>query len=209
ELNHRPPIKDIVFDVGRVLIDFRYDALFRYFKENGTRIDSVHDFVEKTDLKAYEYGHISTEAYLDNLSALFDRPVNREELTSKWVRIFEPVTEMLAWAASLKRDYGVYLLSNTSALHWDYLISEYRIDEVGFGLLASFEVGAVKPEEAIFRAAEKRFGLSPGRTLFIDDLQENVRGAIDSGWRGIHHVSIKETQGLVKTLLGLPSTPTA
>lgn len=184
-----------------MLIDFSYDDLFHFFREKNIPVKSVHAFAEKTDLKAYEYGRISTDDYLDNLSGLFDGGVNRDELISKWVQIFEPVTEMLEWASSLKSGYGVFLLSNTSVLHWDYLISEYHIDAVGLGMLASFEVGAMKPEEAIFRAAEQRFHLSPEHTLFIDDIQENVMGAVASGWRGIHHLGVEATQKQVRALL--------
>ncbi len=200
-LEERTLIKDIVFDVGRVLINFSYDDLFLYFKENNIHITSVQGFVEKTHLKIYESGHISNEAYLDNLTDLFNMPVNRDELKQKWVEIFEPITEMLEWAVSLKRDYGVFLISNTSPLHWDYLKTEYHLDQVASGLLTSFEVGVLKPDAAIFKAAEQRFHLNPLQTLFIDDLEDNVKGAISCGWQGIHHQSTEETQQRVRHLL--------
>ncbi len=196
-------IKNIVFDVGRVLIDFNYELLFRFFEEKQLVIHSVQDFVERTRLTAYETGQISNDEYIDNLAQLFDVPVNPETLRQKWVQIFEPIDEMLEWAALLKEHYGVFLLSNTSALHWEYLISEYELDQVGHGMLASFEVGALKPDKAIFRAAEQRFALLPGETLFIDDLHENVRGAISSGWQGFHHTRIQDTKKQVNTILGL------
>ncbi len=45
-------ITDIVFDVGRVLINFSYDDFFAWLTTQGAEINGVTDFVEKTDLHA-------------------------------------------------------------------------------------------------------------------------------------------------------------
>ncbi len=196
-------IRDIVFDIGRVLVDFSYDDLFSYLFDRGIALKSIDDFAEKTNLKSYEYGHISSEKFIDNICRLLTRQADRDELTEKWVKIFEPITEMLAFASSLKGRYNIFLLSNISALHWDYLMAEYKLDQVGMGVLVSFEAGALKPEEQIFREAEKRFGLLPGSTLFIDDKKENVDGAIACGWQAIHHRACEETKLKVYEMLSI------
>ncbi len=197
-------IKNIVFDLGRVLVDFNYDDLFYYFSKHGIFFKSVEDFAARTNLVDYEYGSISSDEFIDKLSELFTHPVNRELLTKKWVQIFDPITQMIEWASDLKNTYGIFILSNTSALHWDYLISEYKLDQLGMGMLASFEVAAMKPEEAIFREAEKRFDLNPETTLFIDDIKKNVEGAISCGWQAIHHTNVEETQKHVNARLTSP-----
>ena len=46
-------ITDIVFDVGRVLVDFGYHDLFAFLQENGAKVNGIKDFVEKTDLLSY------------------------------------------------------------------------------------------------------------------------------------------------------------
>jgi len=194
-------VKDIVFDVGRVLIDFRYDALFQFFYERGVHFKSVHDFAEKTDLKAYECGRISNDDFINNLAKLFNQPLDLSLLMNQWTEIFEPITEMLDFALDLKKTHRIFFLSNTSALHWEYLLSEYKLKEIATDLLASFQVGAMKPERKIFKEAERRFGLLPGETLFIDDIEENALGAVSCGWHGIHHVGIEETKIRIKTWL--------
>jgi len=198
------PIKDIVFDVGRVLVDFSYDALFRFLRAHGADFQDIDAFVYQVDLKAYEYGRISDEDFLDNIQGLLKDKADRSELRVRWVEIFTPIEEMLNWARHLKTHYGIYLLSNTSVLHWRYLIQEYHLDTLGMGMMASFEVGAMKPEPEIFRAAEARFGLRPQTTLFIDDISENAAGAIACGWRGIHHVGIDDTQRKMTLLVESP-----
>ena len=197
-------IRAIVFDVGRVLVDFTYDDCFRFLAEYGAVFPDVNAFAEKTNLSAYERGRLSSDAYLENVRRLLSRPVDRSVLIRQWVRIFEPIPEMMALARGLAADYAVYVLSNTSALHWEYLLSKYHLGRIGKGGMASFEVGALKPEPAIFRAAERRFGLIPEKTVFVDDIFENVAGATACGWRGIHHVSVEATKRALAILLEAP-----
>ncbi len=193
-------ITDIVFDVGRVLIDFSYDDFFAWLTTQGANINSVADFSEKTDLLAYEHGHITDEQFLTKLNYLLNRPVDRHTLITRWLDLFEPISDMLQLAEQLKGNYGVYLLSNTSALHWQHIVPCYDLSQISHGLLASFEVGAMKPDAAIFRAAEQQFKLNPHTTVFIDDITDNTEGAIRCGWKGIHHKNSHDTRQQLQTL---------
>ncbi|MFQ5580689.1 MAG: hypothetical protein ACE5FZ_08755 [Nitrospiria bacterium] len=117
-------VSDLVFDVGRVLVDFGYRDLFTFLGNHGAEIKGIKDFVKKTDLLLYEYGRLSDEKFINNIRDLLHQPVDRNLLIEKWVHIFKPIHEMQALALTLKKRFGVYLLSNTSALHWDYLLKE-------------------------------------------------------------------------------------
>lgn len=199
-MSQQEAVTAIVFDVGRVLIDFSYEAFFAWLTDRGAQISGVAEFVAKTDLLAYERGHIDDATFLSKLNQLLSRPVEQDELLSRWLNLFEPNDDMLQLAAALKCHYAVYLLSNTSALHWQYIVPRYRLEQYCHGLLASFEVGAMKPEPAIFRAAEQRFELRPEATVFIDDIVENAEGAIRCGWRGIHHTNFAATRRQLQQL---------
>ena len=84
-------------------------------------------------------------------------------------------------------EYRVFLLSNIGDLHWRHLNARYGFDGLAHGVIASFRVGAIKPSAAIYREAERQFGLEPAATVFIDDLPPNVAGAQACGWQAIHH----------------------
>jgi 2-haloacid dehalogenase len=103
-------------------------------------------------------------------------------------------------ASGLMEGYRVYLLSNVGELHWQHLDASYGIESVGHGAIASFRVGAVKPSAAIYREAERRFGLDPSATVFIDDLKRNVLGARACGWSAIHHVNPAGTRRELRAL---------
>lgn len=87
----------------------------------------------------------------------------------------------------LARERKVYLLSNTNALHYEFIRERYAFPRLVHGAILSYELGLRKPEAAIYEAAVKLAGVPAERCLFIDDLEENVKGASRVGMRAIHH----------------------
>ncbi len=196
-------VSDVVFDVGRVLIDFSYDNFAATLRNQGAECDGPEDFLKHVDLVGYERGEIESEEFLRQVNALLSEPLPTDELKAAWNNLFTPIREMLAVAGTLKQQCGVYLLSNTSELHWQYLQEAFGLDKICHDRLASYEVGAMKPAPEIFSAACRRFDLNPKTTVFIDDLEENVAGAIDCGWHGIWHRSIKTSKTALQRLTGV------
>lgn len=197
-----PSVNTVVFDVGKVLIDFSYREFFALLEERGARLDSVEDFARKVDLARYEQGELECRRFLAGINRLLAEPLEEARLKTAWNALFSPQQEMLAFARSLMSGYRVFLLSNIGRLHWEHLLSRYELDAFCHDRLASFEAGAMKPSARIFRSAVRRFALRPDATVFIDDRRENVDGAIACGWHGIHHRTPGATRRAVLELLG-------
>lgn len=195
-------VSDVVFDVGRVLIDFSYDRFAATLRAHGASFEGVEGFLERVDLIGYELGEISSKEFLQQINQLLTDPLPLDQLAAAWNDLFSPVREMLAVAGSLKENCSVYLLSNTSELHWQYLQERFGLDKICCDMLASYEVGAMKPSPEIFSIACSRFDLQPETTVFIDDREENVNGAIACGWQGIWHRSISNTKQQLQRLTG-------
>lgn len=196
-------VSDVVFDVGRVLIDFSYDQFAATLRRQGATCDGPEAFLEHVNLIGYEHGEISSEEFLHQVNNLLKEPLPVGELTAAWTNLFSPIREMLAVAGTLKQHCGVYLLSNTSELHWQYLETAFGLDKICHDRLASYEVGAMKPSAEIFSAACNRFDLQPETSVFIDDLEDNVKGAIACGWHGIWHQSVDSTKIELQRLTGV------
>ncbi len=195
-------LKNVVFDVGRVLVDYSYADFFRLLNSHGADVSDEDDFTRRVGLADYEHGSISDQEYFARVCALLDREIDRQVLEETWRNLmFRPLAEMLTFAGQLKQHCGVYLLSNTSAMHWDYLKMTFQLADICHGLFASFEVGCMKPDAAIYREAEKRFSLVPETTLFVDDKQANVAGAMACGWQGLWHQDSAATCSTIRNLL--------
>ena len=193
-------IRNVVFDVGGVLVRLRYQPFIRYLQDAGVDLADLPQWLATIELEAHERGEITGEELLGRVAASATRPLDPEELGRRWLDMFERTGEMFDLANGLMGEYRVYLLSNVGELHWRHLDASYGIERVGHGAIASFRVGAVKPSAAIYREAERRFGLDPAATVFIDDLKRNVSGARACGWNAIHHVNPAGTRHELRAL---------
>jgi FMN phosphatase YigB (HAD superfamily) len=187
-------IRNVVFDVGGVLVRLRYQPFIDYLSAAGIDMTDLPRWLERVDLAAHERGEVTGEEMLGRIAAMAARPLDPDELKQTWLDMFDRSAEMFELAAGLMHDYRVYLLSNVGDLHWRYLDQRYGLEQLTHGVIASFRVGAVKPSVEIYREAEKRLGLEPAATVFVDDLPPNVAGAAACGWRAIHHRSPAETR---------------
>ena len=195
-------IDAVVFDVGRVLIDYSYKDFFQLLNSRGGVFSSEDDFTGKVGLIDYEHGRMTDADFLNRINSLLDEPLAEDSLIAAWKDLFTPATPMLELAQQLKQRCRVYLLSNTSAIHWAHLQATYDLPALCHDLFASCEVGHMKPAPEIFAIAEQRFGLVPERSVFIDDKQENVAGAQACGWQGLWHRNAVETREVVLALVG-------
>src|SRR6056297_158535 len=196
------PVKYIVFDLGKVLIDYCYDDFFALMRSRGIQVAEVEDFLIQVRLHDYEHGHLNCHEFLAGMNRLLADPLSHEQLTEAWNGLFAPIPEMLELARELKNHYPVYLLSNIGKLHWDFLSLTYNLDTFCHARLASFETGAMKPAAIIYQAAQERFALEPEHTLFIDDKPENIRGATACGWQGFVHRDSASTRKHLHELIG-------
>jgi FMN phosphatase YigB (HAD superfamily) len=193
-------IRNVVFDVGGVLVRLRYQPFIDYLTAAGIDMTDLPAWLTKVDLSAHERGEITGQVLLARVAAMARHPLDPQELETRWLDMFDRAQEMLDLASWLRDRYRVYLLSNVGDMHWRYLNAQYGLESVAHGVLTSFTVGAVKPSAAIYREAEQRFALEPAATVFIDDLPPNVAGAQACGWHAIHHRSHALTTEQLRTL---------
>ena len=200
----RSPITSVVFDIGWVLVHLDYSRLTDFLREHGVDVEKMHDVFARAELAQHESGQLPGERLLENLAGLGDRPMDAATLRSCWLDMFELQVPMVDLARRLAERYRVHLLSNVGDLHWEHFSREYGLHRLGHGALPSFVAGVMKPQPGIYAQAERRFGLEPARTVFIDDLAANVDGARERGWHGVRHVGYQETvQALAE--LGVPA----
>ena len=198
-------IKNIVFDLGRVLVDFdprAYIAAFGYTEET---VDRLLSTVFGPDWYYHDRGDIRT---IDELRAIEieKHPDLKKEigevLDGDWVRIHTLKTATAEYLADLKRrGYRIYILSNLSVESYEF-ISKYPFFGLTDGGVFSYRERACKPEPAIYRALLDRYALAPEETLFFDDVAENIAGAEALGIRGVLFRDIEQAKREAEPLLG-------
>ena len=193
-------IRNVVFDVGNVLVKLHYQPFVGYLVKAGIDMSDLQGWLKSIDLEGHERGDVPGEILLDRIASLAARPLDLAELRSHWLSMFEPWDEMFTLASGLKADYRVYLLSNIGDMHWAHLDALYGLDTLVHGACASFRVGAIKPHVDIYRKAEVMFDLDPAATVFLDDLLPNVIAARECGWHAIHHIDAGLTRSKLRAL---------
>jgi len=184
----------IVFDLGNVLIDLDNDFYGKGWPAgiNAEDLQSFKDWVDEEGLwLKYEKGEIGTAAFVALLTRRLQ--LSPKQVSDYWNRILLGIQpKRFKLLERLKAKFPLYVLSNTNDLHIEWVrqhVKKLRIPDFESRffeqIFYSYEVGAVKPEFAIYAAAERGIGCPPNEILFIDDRLENIEAALARGWQAV------------------------
>jgi FMN phosphatase YigB (HAD superfamily) len=195
------PIRNVVFDIGWVLVELDYQPLIELLRRHGAADVTDRDWVmSRIALEEHECGRMSGAGLLQRIAALAGTPPAAGAVRTCWMNMFAVVPEMMELAHRLAARYSVFLLSNIGDLHWMQLSRQFRMHAVGHGALPSYLAGVMKPHPDIYAAAERRFALEPAATVFIDDRADNIAAARARGWQGIVHEDPAATRAALAAL---------
>ena len=198
-------IRNMVFDIGNVLMDFRWKEYMRsLFGEDETLIQIINQGIWHNGCwAAMDKGEMDGAATLRSAVAFAPQYEKEIKLTLDSVaHAFHKFEYSIPWIQELKRmGLNVYYLSNYSA--FSVAANPDVLDFIPYmdGGVFSFEVKAVKPEPEIYRCLCEKFGLKPEECLFTDDVPANVKGAQACGFQGIVFEGYEKTYPLIMKAL--------
>jgi glucose-1-phosphatase len=185
----------IVFDLGNVLIPFDFNkAIIKLNQiENGMG-DRLNNFFKSNyNLhRDFEKGKIPENDFINRMLDVVDHRIDPATFCRYYGDIFSLNKNVISLLPVLKRNYKLFLLSNTDSIHKKYGWEKYEFLNNFKKLILSFEVGAVKPEAKIYRAVEEVSGFSSSEHFFIDDIQEYVDGAKKIGWDALQFINYQK-----------------
>lgn len=193
-------IRTVVFDVGQVFVHLNHQPMLQLLSSKGVAVTDLETLLQRVAFDDHETGRLDGVGLMARFASLATSPVEHAELHAKWVDMFELQPRMVDLAHRLADRYRVYLLSNVGDLHWAHVSREYRLHQIGHGAVLSYLVGFMKPHEGIYVETERRFGLQPAQTVFIDDRSENIVAARARGWHGIVHRGFDATVAELRAL---------
>ena len=181
-------IRNIVFDIGGVLADFR---IKEFLLEKGLDGPVIRRVLKASVMNPYwgrfERGEVTEEETLRAFAAA--DPEIEKELRLAFTSL-SGMLVMREYAIPLVRRLkaagcGVYYLSNYSRKAYDECAESLAFMPYMDGGIVSFRVGMTKPDPRMFRCFLERYGLRPEECAFIDDTAENVEAARALGFAGI------------------------
>ena len=177
-------MKNVVFYLGAVLLEWDPEAIVRQFTPDSCQQDNVmKQILQHPDWLEMDRGKLSEvdAAYraakrtgLDTREIFGLFSIVKDSLTviPNTLRLLEKASE---------NGFNLYCLSNMSPENYLFLKHKYAFFEFFHGIVVSGLENTVKPEKEIYQILLQRFSLNPGETLFIDDREENTRTAADLG----------------------------
>ena len=182
-------IDAIIFDLGNVLLAFDESrAVERLAARTGRTRQQIDEYARGTPhVTELALGKVTKLRFFHTVAKDLAFDGTYQEFALLWSEIFTPIEPMIALAESLKNRLPRLILSNTNAIHMDYVFEHYPFLQDFDAHVFSHEVGLLKPDPAIFQRALRTSGLTAGRTVFLDDIAANAEAARQAGMQSIHY----------------------
>ena len=189
-------IKNIVFDLGGVLVDLDFKAAINGLQEAGFANvkEQLMAFDRGGIFQKFEVGEITADEFRTAIRENSIVTLTDEEVDNLWnAMLLEIPREKLELILHLRGKYMVYLLSNTNSIHWDYVCKNafnyrgFRVNDYFEETFLSYEMHLAKPNKAIFEKVLHDANLLPEETLFIDDSEANCKAAEEVGIHAHHY----------------------
>ena len=183
-------IKNIIFDMGGVIVDVHRDRAIRSFQEIG--VDNADELIDACHHKGifieFENGSIDTDEFCSLLCEQSGKAISREEIVGAWRSIIDvPPEYKLEYIRELRLTHQVFLLSNNNPILMDwacapgFTASGNALSDYFDKLYISYQMKCTKPDLKIYKMMIEESGINPSESLFIDDSETNINAAKECG----------------------------
>ena len=198
-MNTKPSI--VVFDLGKVLVDFDYSIAARRIAARCTQPpENLHAFLGSSPLLVqYETGSLTRQDFFDAMRQATGFLGEVKEFGEFFADIFTAIPPMIELHAELRRrGIPTYIFSNTNDLAIEHIRRNFPFFKNFDGYIFSYEVKAMKPDAPIYHALEKMTGKRGDEIIYIDDRAENIAAGAARGWRTILHETPEQSRADLK-----------
>lgn len=194
----------VVFDLGKVLVDFDYTVAAKKIAARSTKhIENLHDFLGGSSvLIQFETGLLTNEQFFREIQNATGFTGSADEFAGYFADIFVPIPEMVRLHDELRqKKIPTYIFSNTNDIAISHVRRRFPFFGNFDGYILSYQVGAMKPNAKIYEALEELAGRRGPDIFYIDDRPENVHGGAARGWQVVMHESPDKTRAAMNRFL--------
>jgi len=187
----RIPITAVLFDFGHVIASFDLERMVRNLADaSGSTPAAIRGFMaDVRDLALqYESGSLTSDQFFLYVKTKTGLGIDRDRFREAYCDIFTPIPGTHEIIRALKPRYRLGLVSNTSEWHFEYGVRPVEVFPLFDTVTLSYEVGAMKPDPAVYHDALRKLGLPAAGCVYIDDIQVNVDAAERLGMRAFRYI---------------------
>jgi glucose-1-phosphatase len=207
-----PEIKNIIFDWGGVLLNINPLLSLEEFETicGISKEDLINKFLSARVFEKFDTGYLKPEQFRDEICQILGLKVKDAEIDRIWNKLLlDFPSHRIELLRQLRKNYTIYLLSNTNAIHYEFYTEEfYRtygfpMTDLFDRLFLSYEIGIHKPDEGVYTYVLQAANIKASETIFFDDSKANIEAAIQLGIKGIQITEDNEIthffkEGLIK-----------
>jgi putative hydrolase of the HAD superfamily len=190
-------IRNLIFDLGGVLLNIDYNSTSAAFKQLGFHeFDKMYSQFSADQLfEKLETGKVTEAEFVQVLSKVGGDGIGHNDIIHAWnAMLLDFRKESLDFLETLAPKYNLFLLSNTNAIHMKAFHDGF-VQQTGKPLLDTYfskawyshKIGLRKPNRDIYEFVLKDGNLDAKETLFIDDSINNIEAAMEAGIQ-THHL---------------------
>lgn len=193
----------VVFDLGKVLVDFDYHiAARRIAARSRMSLVEIAQFINQSSLfYQYESGALTTRQFFEEICQATGFRGSQAEFGASFADIFVEIEPMIRLQAELRqRGIPTYVFSNTNELAIEHIRQRFPFYAHFDGYILSYEQGAMKPDARIYEVVERQAGRRGADLLYLDDRPENIAAGAARGWQVILQESPEKSRAAVRKL---------
>lgn len=182
--------KIVVFDLGKVLLDFDYHVAAAHLAEHAavSAAEIYRYLMQSGRFHQYENGLLTTEQFFREFCAATGYRGTFAQFEPALGRIFLPIPPMIAFQQQLRaRGVPRWIFSNTNEIAVRLITEDFPFFRDFTGYVYSYETRSMKPDPKIYEVLEQRAGARGAEIFYLDDRPENVAAGFARGWRGMVH----------------------
>ncbi|MBQ7371955.1 MAG: HAD-IA family hydrolase [Blautia sp.] len=193
--NPNDRIENIIFDVGKVLLDYDWDGYMQQFGFEKEKEERITEAIFRDHLwDERDRGLYDEETYVKQM--VQNAPDLEKEIREVMLHSNDALGKMdyaETWVKYLKNQgYHLYVLSNFSAFALEEWRPKLTFLKYMDGIVFSCEVKELKPEDGIYQKLLQMYQLDPAKSVFLDDRKDNCEAANRNGIATIQFENFKQ-----------------
>jgi HAD superfamily hydrolase (TIGR01509 family) len=189
-------IKNIIFDLGAVIINIDFQFTFEAFSKlcNTDLLTVIKRFRDLRIFERYELGELNDEEFRNLIREEFNLLLTNADIDKAWNALLLDIPpQRIELIKKLSESYRLFVLSNTNNIHIIEVnnilhrsTGQRSLDQLFEKVYYSYHIGMAKPSLQIYERVLLENKLKAVETLFIDDNLDNIKGAEQAGLRTLH-----------------------
>lgn len=199
----QPAVRAVIFDLGKVLVDFDYAIAVQKIAARGKlSVSELTELISRSPLhQQYETGLLSTEQFYAQVRGATGYNGDLDEFSVCFGDIFAAIEPMVQVQAKLRQGgIPTYIFSNTNELAVRHIRRTFPFFSNFDGYILSYEHGAMKPDHKLYQVVERQAGRRGVELLYLDDRPENLATGVARGWQVILHESPQKSREAIQEL---------